>query len=208
MILSRGLKEVGNDHAGVWGRMFGAEGIAVKGPAGTWHLQGPIRRWMDSEWSKWGSWVQEEERLRGGYMGTRIRSDTEWDGTPFGGDLDRGGTWTNIFSKHHFASSEKWLWGKGTSRQIGDEATPGKRWWFCQKWTQGSGKTGLSVSTDSPHSHSLQWSRELLQLPMWSRRISPPTWFLPCIIYKMMPDSNICPTTLTRYFWELNAVTA
>ena len=35
MILSRGLKEVGNDHAGVWGRMFGAEGIAVKGPAGT-----------------------------------------------------------------------------------------------------------------------------------------------------------------------------
>ena len=132
MILSRGLKEVGNDHAGVWGRMFGAEGIAVKGPAGTWHLQGPIRRWMDSEWSKWGSWVQEEERLRGGYMGTRIRSDTEWDGTPFGGDLDRGGTWTNIFSKHHFASSEKWLWGKGTSRQIGDEATPGKRWWFCQ----------------------------------------------------------------------------
>lgn len=30
MILSRGLKEVGYDHAGVWVRMFWAEGIAVQ----------------------------------------------------------------------------------------------------------------------------------------------------------------------------------
>lgn len=30
MILSRGLKEVGYDHAGVWVRIFWAEGIAVQ----------------------------------------------------------------------------------------------------------------------------------------------------------------------------------